>query len=431
MATTSRFIRRMPLQRALAVDRTRHGVGVSTQSLARAGMLDRRARSVIDMTIEKIGSEIAGGKKSSNAVNVEVSKRKAKILAAVREAGYRKLHASEFVAALMDFAGLEKEKLMPYVNAARYLVRNGELKMGGGASLNYYSALVRDNLLERARNALLLAEKPLTTLDIARRIGYANELSGKEGSLIISNLGTCLGLLDLSKRVVKLPQVPTGKKGMEYYLWWAAEHRLRPQTKPIRNYRYWLMQALAAGSKTVSELGKSVADKIKMVKGRGIAVQPKWIGTHLQFLVDSNAVKRTGGKLGGLGGGAEYELTETGAEILDEQNARESITPRMRLLLLGEHQEALIGGEKKKYEHFKLWARVVCEYEKSREPLRLSKQFSVNPKTIMEWGNASYRPFRRLGFIRERYLPMLAEEDPGLAKTFGAWLEAHRKKFEA
>ncbi len=431
VATTSRFTGRIPLARAFEVKRTRYGVGVSTQSITRAVKLDQRARAVVDKAIEKIESEFAQRKKTSNAVDFEVSKRKAGILAAVRDAGYRKLHASELVASLMDFAGLEKESLLPYVNAARYLVRRGQLKIDGSASLNYYSSLARSGLLKKAREILLSAERPLTTLDMAQRLGYSRDISREQRFGIINSLGSCLGLLDLSKLVVKLPQVPVGKKGTEHYLWWAAEHRIKPETKPTGNYRYRLMQALDSGPRTALGLGQVFGLETKMVKGKAIRMQPKWVTSHLQFLVDGKVVKSTGGKLDGLAGGATYELTGLGREILDEQKARESITPAMRLVLLGEHQDSLIGGEKRKYEHFKRWASVLVEYDKSREPHRLSTKYGVNPATIVGWGAGRYLPFRRLEVIRGKYLPRLAHENPGLAKTFGAWLEKHLLYFKA
>ncbi len=430
MATRARFIGKIPLPRALEVQRTRHGVSVKTQSIPKARELGPEARDVINKAIENIQGQVSGKLAKPNALDLEVARRKARILGAVREAGYRRMHASELLASLMDSAGLEKEKLLPYVNAARYLVRNGTLKIDGAASLNYYSGIVRADLLKRTRDILLHADKPLTTPEIAQRLGYGVGLSAKDRFGIISSLASCLGLLDLSRLVVKLPHAPGRDKGTEYYLWWAAEHRLRPETKPSENLRYRLMQALAQGPSTQLGLGSIFGLREKNVKGVKITKLRKFIASHLQFLADAGVVLKSGGNLAGLGGGATYTLTDFGRELLAEQQARDSITPRMRLVLLGEHSGSLTGKEKKQYEHFKRWATVIVEYAKSRQPKVLSRKHGVNPDTIIQWGSGKIMPFRQLSSIRANYLPRLARESPELAKEFAGWIETHRRYFK-
>ena len=431
MATSlRRFVGKVPLERALRMKMTRHGNLVKTQSISEEAKRSKKARRFINETIGKIEAEIEKREKTKGKRWLEVSKRKANILYALRESGIRKIHVTELCAALAFAYGLKKETLLPHANAAYQLIMGSRIPVEG--NMTSYLSAIKKNLPYRINEILKDITQPLNSAQIAGKIGYGvNELDQKERSKRLIFITNSLGLLELMGLVQKLPKV-LGERATGTYLWIASEHRLKPETKPETNIAFRIMERLYQRPHTLKEMATervSFGKKYGSVEG---VAEAATIVQQLSNLIEAEIVsKRRIVKMKGIPR-IEYRLTDFGKELIDKQSRRKSITPNMRLALLGEFDRGRLRKEYLPYQRFKQYVNIIMDYYKTGSSLKIGAKYNIAHTTVLDYAKGKITNYKDLKTIRTKWLPLLKQEDPALAKAFEyVWLHPQEEKERA
>lgn len=419
-------IGKTPFEKAVSRGMTRHGVMVSTQSLYKAARQSPRAKLAVERAIRHIESEMAQRNKAKDSLGLAISERKKFILLGLRASGYRKIHASEFMAGLIAATGLERERLLPYVKAAKILMAGGRLPVEKASWVVSYASMARKDMFSRIDKILSGTQTPLTTTEIGEKLGIGfSALSQKEKEMRLSEIGNSLAVLDLLGLAVKMPHALRGKENRPQYLWVAPESRKGPATIPRDNPRFKLLQALREGPMTMSQLAGRLG---VLEKGSGFSRYPTWVKSGLLFLENSGAIQREHAALGGILGGT-FKLTDIGKEITGEQTRTEHITPRMRLLLLGEHQGRPVDIRQSQLERFRLYAEAVVGYQETGNAKSVAEKLKMDKQSVLNLAKGTTRPFRHYKIITSYYIPWLKQQDKALAEKFERWLAENRGLF--
>ncbi len=209
------LIGRVPLERALRFRGARIGKRVHVQSVAEASKEDPRFRAVVKHLRKSLGKramELEKGKPT-----LLKRKRRMELDEQVRLLNHfsrlgRPMHVQDILVAHMLHRGLAMEDLTPMISHLMALTKlarkNGKKPPFRGAA-GIYKLVIKDNWLQRAESALHEQPVVLNSNELRAQLGIGEDAyraSAKmQKHMVDQRLSMVMGLLNLSKLVIKLP----------------------------------------------------------------------------------------------------------------------------------------------------------------------------------------------------------------------------------
>ena len=293
---------------------------------------------------KKLAAEIKSLSKSSPKSELLATKQRMLQLAQNFEGLKVKPSANAVVRALAETRGSNREKLLPWLKAARALEeRNDVAKAGGlytGTINNTLNALVGDvpRMLE---TRLAASRAPMTSAELSKL------LEKPEGSVRHG-----LQLLHLTGTAQKLPPETKGPGGQTVR--WV--HRDVPAPIPKKNVGFRILQALSAGPKTAAELRQITSMGDRAVRNQIDRLEPAEI-------ISTRRIPRPNGRINGTKP-AEFSLNGKGHSIMRRQKASPTLLPDVSAILLGEKPESIPDRVDRNIQKLQRQIELAMEYER-------------------------------------------------------------------
>ncbi len=309
------FIGKIPFHEATDLLGPRYGRRVRAQSLNFVRVQSPEFKSVYRHH-EDVLREQAFHTKSQRAL--ALLRTQSVILAKLNAAG-RKLHATEVAAGLLVENGLESAKITPIFNAARNLERTAPKKGtffdGEFSDLTF---IARSGLYKKVFDILHQTRGQLhTTRNLAALVFPKFSSLSKYKRMRATHFVTrTLAVLELARLASKQPYAGE----LSQFTWTSYKHRFKAP-KPFHCIGYRLLELLSNGPVTL-EAASAIARNSNLNDWRNNLLRQNVIKTEKVPGVNKRVTS--------------LELTDYGKKLVDAQAKSSTITPEMRIVLLGE-----------------------------------------------------------------------------------------------
>ncbi|HLD76453.1 MAG TPA: hypothetical protein VI874_05505, partial [Candidatus Norongarragalinales archaeon] len=330
----------------------------------------------------------------------------------------QRVRALDLAAALAFQHGLEKDQLLRPLNDAHEANKpyhaNGTLFEG---TMTVAMQSVKHDALHQVHQLLHQTPRVMTPVEIAMELGLPKEVK------YVNRVRTALNLLARMKLVHVLPNNENNE-----YLWVHACHRQIPQTIPVWNNDWKVLQALRAGPKNVLQISKPVRER-KPGELEQESVSTAFTRLHKAGLVRAMRIR---------GGGKQAKLTEYAKQILEDQDRLNFLHLELEEALMGVPREVneMDPYDREVLERIKRWADIHRTVQKmqSELPLVHRKKYSRAKEAAAVLGVklgsihsviVVHFPVKHITRRRfeEVFLPALERENPEMAE----YVRAHFK----